>query len=417
MTTSLTQTPVRPQPNPTQSPTRSWWDRLWPTFQLILALLLTSAALVYLLWSPHKTPNTPVEGEESPKTLDSVHFVGPGLVSIAMDTPLGKKLEFTRVQSERISAPILTVTGSVVAHLRQGKEPAEDRWQFSTPDLLGAYTDWRKSNGDVELAEKQLKEIRELTEDRIATQKKLVERLRKLVDIGTDAPKDLAAEEGNLRQATIQGRKDVIEAETAVRAAVRNRSGLERQLSQAGADPHLLGRAPEDTTVVVADVPEAKLGLVREGQACQARFYAFPGQVFTGRVGSLAPTISKERRTLRVLFELTDSDGRLKPGMFGDVGLGTDAREALLAPTDGVLHVGPADYLLVRTETTDWRVTEVRVGEVHGARVEILHGVQAKDEVLGKGAILLKPFVVQAVQEARKPSSSAELPVGEKNSP
>jgi hypothetical protein len=368
-----------------------------------VALALTGTALVFLLSSSHKGSPPTTAAEETASPADAVHLVGPGLISISPDTPLGKKLEVVTVSSDKVSAPLLTVTGSVVAQLRPGSAPAEDRWQFSTPELLSAYTDWRKSNGDVELAEKQLKEIRDLTEDRISTQKKVVERLRKLVDGGTSAPKELDAEEGILRQATIQGRKDVIEAETAVRAAVRNRAGLERQLSQAGADPHTLAREPEGTTIVVADVPEAKVGLVRDGQACRARFYAFPDQIFTGKVSSLAPIISKERRTLRVLFELADPQGRLRPGLFADVGLGTDARDALLAPTDGVLHVGLGDYVLVEVRPGVWRVTEVRAGEVRGPRVEVIQGLKPGDRVLGKGAILLKPFVVTAVQGPNAP--------------
>jgi membrane fusion protein, heavy metal efflux system len=415
MTTSLKPASVKQQPIQTASPTHPVRDRLWPALQLIGALALTSAALVYLLWMPHVASST-ASFEESTNPQDLVQIVGPDLLRISKDTPLGKKLDVKTVETEAISAPLLTVTGSVVAHLRQGKEPAEDRWQFSTPELLNAYTDWRKSNGDVELSEKQLKEIRELSEDRIATQKKLVERLRKLVDAGTDAPKDLAAEEGNLRQATIQGRKDVIEAETAVRAAVRNRAGLERLLSQAGADPHVLSRAPEGTTVVVADVPEAKLALVSQGQACEARFYAFPNQIFNGRVGSLAPTISKERRTLRVLFELRDTDDRLKPGMFADVGLATDKRDALMVSAEGVIHVGRSDYLLVGTESADtWRITEVKVGELRGTRVEILEGLKPGNQVIGSGAILLKPLIVQAVQSSPKTSSDIATPKPEKS--
>jgi cobalt-zinc-cadmium efflux system membrane fusion protein len=417
MTNSLTTTPVQQPPPPDRSrarPRPGWW---WPTVQLIVALALTTGALVFLLWSPHKGPALPNPGDESSRQVDAVRSLGSGVIQITPDTPLSKKLEVAAVTAEQLSAPILTVTGSVVAELRPGSAPAEDRWQFSTPELLNAYTDWRKSNADVELAEKQLTEIRELTTDRIATQKKLVERLRKLVNAGTDAPKDLDAEEGKLREATIQGRKDVLEAETAVRVAARNRAGLERQLSQAGADPHMLGRAPEGAAVIVADVPEAKVGLVRDGQACRARFYAFPGNVFPGKVSSLAPTISKERRTLRVLFELSDRDARLKPGMFADVGLGTDSRDALLAPTDGVIHVGVADYLLIGTGPGTWKVAEVQVGEVHGPRVEILGGVKAGDKVLGKGAILLKPFIVQAVQGTKPPAPDTTTPVGKKSAP
>jgi hypothetical protein len=402
MTTPQETTPGNKQQNEGRKTPirRSAW--LWNSIQLLLALVITTLALIYLLNPPFKGAVTESQPTVA-KSSELAQMVSPGVVSIKQDSALSKKLTIAKVTTERISAPVLIVTGSVVARLRPGNDPAEDRWQFNTPDLLTAYTDWRKSNGDVELAEKQLKEIRELTNDRISTQKKLVDRLRKLVDAGTDAPKDLAAEEGNLRQATIQGRKDVIEAENALRSAIRNRAGLERQLSQAGADPHLLGVAPESTAVVMADVPEARLSLVRQGQACQARFYGFPDQVFNGKVSSLAPTISKERRTLRVLFELSDTQGRLKPGMFADVGLGTDLRDALLASSEGVIHVGQSDYMFIGTVENAWKITEVIVGEQFGGKIEVLQGLKSGDKVIGNGAILLKPFVVQFVQVDTKP--------------
>jgi membrane fusion protein, heavy metal efflux system len=409
MTTISTSPRVEPR-HDSHGPPGSWLGWWWSALQLVLALLLTLAALVLLLWSPFGRP-APLATEPS-ASADAVRLDESGLLRIAPDTPLGKKLEIAEVTREKISAPLLTVAGSVVARLRPGPGPAEDRWQFSTPELLGAYTDWRKSNADVTFAEKQLTDIRELNEARVSAQEKVVERLEKLVKIGTDAPKDLAAEEANLRQARIQGRKEVFEAETNVRVADRSRAALERQLFQAGADPHLLGRAPEGTDVVMADVPEARVGLVREGQECRARFYGYPDTPFMGRVASLAPTISKERRTLRVQFEVSDPDDRLKPGMFADIGLGTDARETLVVPADGVLHSGRSDYVLVRTAEGAWRVTEVRVGDLHaGGRVEVLGGLTEGDRVIGKGAILLKPFVVQSAQ--RGPTTTN--PTGEKS--
>ena len=86
--------------------------------------------------------------------------------------------------------------------------------------------------------------------------------------------------------------------------------------------------------------------------------------------------------------------------MFADVGLGTDAREALLVPSAGVVHVGRTDYLLVRVGERDWRPAAVQVGEVHRDAVEILDGVRSGTEVIGQGAILLKPTIVEAVQGA-----------------
>jgi hypothetical protein len=115
-------------------------------------------------------------------------------------------------------------------------------------------------------------------------------------------------------------------------------------------------------------------------------------------VSSIAPTLAAERRTLRVFFELSDPQGHLRPGMFADISLGTEPRDALLVPSDAVLHVGRADYVLVQQQPNLWRVTEVRVGEAHGTNVELLSGVAPNDTVIASGAILLKPLVVQSLQ-------------------
>jgi len=151
-------------------------------------------------------------------------------------------------------------------------------------------------------------------------------------------------------------------------------------------------------------VPESKVGLVREGQACSARFYALADQQFTGRVRSVSPTLSNERRTLRVFFEIEDPRGQLRPGLFAEVGLGTEPREGLLVPATGVLHIGRGEYVLVRDAPDRWRVTPVDVGENAGADVEILAGVTAGQTVMGSGAILLKPIVVKALHDISAPT-------------
>jgi multidrug efflux pump subunit AcrA (membrane-fusion protein) len=139
---------------------------------------------------------------------------------------------------------------------------------------------------------------------------------------------------------------------------------------------------------------------VSVGQGCTARFLGTGGRTFAGTVQSLSPVLSKERRSLRVLFTIDDRDGLLRPGMFADIGLGTDSREALIVPMAGVVHVGHADYLLVRDGVEAWTIAEVQVGELHGDSVEILGGIDPGDQVVGQGAILLKPLVVEAAQRS-----------------
>jgi hypothetical protein len=376
-------------------------DWFWPTAKWLLAILVAVAVLVWLLWPASKA------AKESPteisQAVEAVKQVGPGLVKVTPDTPLEKKLVVVLAASQSVSVPIVKVTGAIVARLPAGndpsKDPTEGRWDFNSPDLAGAYADWLKARADVPFNVKELATIRELTVARVTAQTKVVNRLENLVRAGTDPLKDLDAAKADLLQAKLQGQKDEHEALTALENARRTLATLERQLYQAGIDPELLLKASVKTAIVVAEVPEARIELVRPGQACTASFYAFPDAKFAARVGSLAPTLSKELRTLRVFFELSDPEGRLKPGMFAEIGLGTDTRQTLLAPLDGVIHIGRADYMLVATKPAVWRVTEVKVGELYGSRVEILHGLTSGDRVIGAGAILLKPFMVDALEK------------------
>ncbi|MEY2700030.1 MAG: hypothetical protein RIQ52_785, partial [Pseudomonadota bacterium] len=155
--------------------------------------------------------------------------------------------------------------------------------------------------------------------------------------------------------------------------------------------------------LVMADVPEVRISLVATGQSCVAHFYGLPEHPFSGVLRSLAPSLSPERRTLRVFFELNDPESRLKPGMYAEIGLGTDARSALLIPPDALLHIGQQDFVLVADSHQDeWKVTRVRAGDRAGDRVEILEGLAGTETIIAQGAILLKPLVVQALLAAER---------------
>jgi membrane fusion protein, heavy metal efflux system len=373
-------------------------ERSWIGLQLVVSLLLAGGVLVWLLSSPFRARPVDDSATDVQPPTEVVKVIDQGAIRITPGTPLAKKLAIVAVRNVEISVPVLSVTGSIVARLRPGSGPPEDRWQFNTSDVLSAYTDWRKSASDIEFNTKELQKVRELDEATVAAQKKVVDRLRKLVAVGTDSEKDLAVEETTLLQDQITGAKSVHEAETALKQAERAHAALARQLQQAGVDPDLLSGSPDGTAVVVADVPEAKVGRVRLDQSCAAHFFGFPDRLFAGKVTNIAPFVAKDSRTLRVMFKIEDPADVLKPGMFAEIGLGTDPRKALMIPADGVLHVGRADYVLVREDSDTWQARETMLGELHGESIEILSGLKEGDRVIGKGAILLKPYLVRALQ-------------------
>lgn len=331
-----------------------------------------------------------------PTAPAAVTIVGPGELELAPDTPLEHNLKTITLAAEKISYPLLRVTGSVIARIRAGKEPIEDRWQFATQELSTTYADWLKAKSDIEFAENRSKRVNELATAQAHRFETVVSRLRNLAG-GTVAVKELLAAEADLVQAQLQGQKDVYEAETGVRLARRQYAALERQLSQVGLEPVVLTRAREGMVLIVANVPESRVSLAHEGQSCAARFYGFPSVVFSAHVEHLGSVLTADRRTLRVLFDLDDLEYRLRPGMFGEIGLGTDEREALVAPATAIIHIGRIDYILRRKDERRLEAVSVKTSESWANRMEVLSGLSAGDRIVAEGAILLKPPLVNSM--------------------
>lgn len=397
-----------------KTPSAGWSNRLWewirsPAFGRTVWMLVGVTGCLFVTLelvrpahgqnSAHQSPAA--VAVEPPATPPALELTGTGQIQVARGTRLEKKLASCTLSSERVSIPVLTVTGTVVARLSEVSPSVERTWHFNDPELVQAYVDLLQSRTELKFAEKQLVKITELSSASVKSHKAIVERLRKLVTSGTDAPKDLASAETELAHAELQGQKEVFEAEASLQKDLTQRNSLARKLAQRGIELDTLDNARVGTVVVVAEVPEAKIGEVQEGNSCSATFYGFPGRPFPGHVGKPAPILSAEGRTLRVPFEVPDPDRRLRPGMFAEVALGTDERDALFAPADGLLHIGAIDYLLVETAPSLWRPTPVHAGEPLGGRIEILSGATPGQRVMGNGAILLKPLIVQALQQQR----------------
>jgi len=251
---------------------------------LLVSLVLVGMVLFLLWWSPFRTSE---EDSDKGTQPDWASIVGPRLIRVELGSPLDRKIQTEIIEDVKGAWPLLTVTGVVVARLEKGADrkghPPEAHWDFQTLELATVYADWLKARADVPFADLQLEKIRALAKARVAAQTKVAERMRKLVAAGTDSEKDLAAAEADLIQAQLTAQKETFEAETNVKTARRTLATLERQLYQAGVDPYLLIQGGSELSLVVAEVPETRVNQVRVGQACLARFYAYPGGSFRPR--------------------------------------------------------------------------------------------------------------------------------------
>lgn len=363
----------------------------------MFASVVVTAIVVASLLRPHQ-PQTSPEGNRLtvPEPVEPVRVVSHGLIAIAPQTPLQQELSTHDVASEKSSQPLLQVSGTILARVREGEGTVEDRWQFGTTELSGLYADWLRLRTEIEFAQSQLSKTKELAIAETSYLEANVKRLNSLA-AGTVPEKEILQAKATLLQAQLQREKDVFAAESTLRTAIKQKSAVERNLSRSGIEPEVFGRAVEHMVLVAANCPEDQVALIHVGQSCTVQFYGYPEKNFPAHVEAISSTLTPERRTLRVLFDVNDAMDLLKPGMFAEVGLGTDERMTIHIPATALLHIRRNDYVLLAVGENRWRVTEVNVGEVRNEQCEVLHGLKDGDHIISRGAILLKTLAAQAL--------------------
>jgi RND family efflux transporter MFP subunit len=132
---------------------------------------------------------------------------------------------------------------------------------------------------------------------------------------------------------------------------------------------------------VLADVFEHDLPRVRVGQKARFTLGYWPGRAWQGKVGFVFPTVDDKTRTIKVRVELANPGGELKPEMFGDVTLGTDARTVLAIPDDAVIDSGTRKVAFLALGDGTLAPRTVELGLHADGQWEVLSGLAEGDPV------------------------------------
>ena len=150
---------------------------------------------------------------------------------------------------------------------------------------------------------------------------------------------------------------------------------------------------------VIADIDEADIGGVKEGQRVSFTVDAFPDDKFDGRVTQVRQEAKTESNvvTYEVVISAPNADLKLKPGLTANVTIFTMEKDNVLAvpakafrfhPNEAILQKGESisdcegDHKLWTKEGPVFKAHQVEVGTSNGVMTEIISGISAGTEVL-----------------------------------
>jgi membrane fusion protein (multidrug efflux system) len=171
-----------------------------------------------------------------------------------------------------------------------------------------------------------------------------------------------------------------------IRAPFGGKVGLRRVSVGSLINPGTTITTLDDTSIIKVDfaVPENFLATLDEGQAVTAQTSAFQGRPFSGKVISVDSRVDPATRSVTVRAAIPNPDNLLKPGMFLDVRLARDERDALLIPEEALVPEQSRQFVFVVSGGKAAK-REVRIGRREPGRVEVVAGLTADERVVIEG--------------------------------
>ncbi len=271
-----------------------------------------------------------------------------------------------------------------------------------------------------------------------------LKRTRRLIELGAGAGKDLISAETNYKtakadfdfQSNISLNKEIQESRAAVETArvdlrhIRDEMhSLGVEIEEHNADNHsrdtslIPVRAPAagmiterpvnagagieagttlftlsnlSSVFAVANVPETQMTLLRVGTVAEIRSPALGETAINARVSYIDPQLNEDTRTGKVRLEVPNPNGRLRAGMFVEVGFqtGTGAAtgEELVVKSEAVQRIGEKNVVFIpkEDEAGAFEVREIETGGEVGEYTRVLSGLEIGDKVVTKGSFTLK---------------------------
>ena len=170
---------------------------------------------------------------------------------------------------------------------------------------------------------------------------------------------------------------------------------------------------------VIADIDEADIGSVKEGQNVTFTVDAFPNDVFHGNVTQVRQEATEENNvvTYEVVISAPNKDLKLKPGLTANVTVNTLERTDVLSVRSKALRFTPTEDILGKSykivdcngknklwtlEGNTLKAHNVNIGATDGSRTEIISGLSKGTKVV-LSMTELKDETEEAPQEESNP--------------
>lgn len=138
---------------------------------------------------------------------------------------------------------------------------------------------------------------------------------------------------------------------------------------------------------VIVNVSEEEFPKVKQGMPVTVKLDVYNDETFNGRVYLIHPAIDASTRTFQVEVTISNSDNRVRPGMFARVAFNYGSKPNVVVPDMAIQKQTGSDvrYVYVYQPNGTVKFCAVKLGRRLGNRYELLSGVASNSQVVVNG--------------------------------
>ena len=142
----------------------------------------------------------------------------------------------------------------------------------------------------------------------------------------------------------------------------------------------------EQIRPVKLNVSESYFTKVKKGNDVDVKLDVYGDEVFKGKVSLIYPTIDPATRTFPVEIKITNSDERVRPGMFARATMNFGSMNHVVTPDQAIVkQSGSGDRYIYVYKNGKVSYQKVELGRRMGNKYEIISGVDNGDQVVTTG--------------------------------
>jgi cobalt-zinc-cadmium efflux system membrane fusion protein len=302
------------------------------------------------------------------------------------------KVQFDEDRLARVLAPLAGQVVDLRVKVGDAVRKGQALCAISSREAAAAIGEHIESTKDLDLAEKTYAMTQDLFDHEAASRIALQQAQSDLAKARSRAARTAEA----LRVLGLRQDSDVthfngrVPLPSPLTGTVIERRVTEGQFVQTDSTPMI---TVGDLTVVwiLGDIFERDLHLVTAGQQAAVTAAAYGSERFQGRVSYISDVIDPATRTVKVRISVPNPRGRLKPEMFASVALGVGGPERVLTvPVRAVFTEDGRTWVYVATGSGRFTRRAVDLAQDDGSERRVLRGLQAGEQVVVGGALLLR---------------------------